>query len=762
MVYELHDYVIEKMYCETPEKYIAHKYQFTYKTVKIENESVNFKSNLCEYTTGKYIPCYKRFGNQIDKFEICDGIHENLKKIIKYLYIFETEKMFRCPFNFNSNLLFVTIDDKVFGFGKNEFGLIGLGHANQVKEVEIIPELCDKRVKEFFNGKDFVLCLTKDEKLFCWGRNENGQLGNGHPSDLKTSKPELIEYFNDKKIVQVCCNEYHSSVLTSDGNVYLWGEYYDEMIFDNPVQCEFIEEIKLIHCSFSNNLTICLTKSENVNYWKYNKEKHSINKKSIDTIQNVKTICSSDAYTYLISNDSIFISRGYFSSEEEVVIRKINFGGSLNAFSLTESNCVIYNNNCVYELYREEYFETKYKTPFDYYCDKQEVTQNTIELNVKEEDIINANQTTNYFMINFIDRENDFINILKPYSIANKIGILKSFIKYFHVFRDEIVTNSVTYNMLFVTNDYNTYGFGNNSKGNCGFGHNKNVSEPKIISELCNKNVIKFFGGKEYTMALTNDNELYAWGRISEEEELYFKPTKIIEFENIIDNICCSNSYALILMKDGSVYGWGDNSHKQIYGGNLKFKSIPLKFDKLPKIKLITCNEYYSVFVSEDNRIFILGENPNSDSSEDEDSKEICLNKCDYYIIKFEENLLNIDAGGYMHSLYLLSTNGELFECSFKKHNKKFNPEFEKLFSHVESIHSVDCYPEDGDFLLVVMENRVYYYNFFNGKFDTQYKTFYEYFAQELQITYKTIDLNFQNEIIRNDLQIKGCNNFEI
>ena len=126
--------------------------------------------------------------------------------------------------------------------------------------------------------------------------------------------------------------------------------------------------------------------------------------------------------------------------------------------------------------------------------------------------------------------ENDFINILKPFSIANKIGILKSFIKYFHVFRD-----TKGYNMLFVSNDNNVYGFGNNTNGKCGFGHNNNVINPQIIIELCDKNVIKFFGGFEYTMALTIDNVLYSWGRISDRKDLYCKPTKIFEFESEIE-----------------------------------------------------------------------------------------------------------------------------------------------------------------------------------------------------------------------------------
>ena len=36
--------------------------------------------------------------------------------------------------------------------------------------------------------------------------------------------------------------------------------------FDHPIECELIEEIKSIHCSYKQ--TFCVTKSGNVYYWK--------------------------------------------------------------------------------------------------------------------------------------------------------------------------------------------------------------------------------------------------------------------------------------------------------------------------------------------------------------------------------------------------------------------------------------------------------------------------------------------------------------
>ena len=110
----------------------------------------------------------------------------------------------------------MTIDDKVFGFGYNRYGVCGQGYDRRIAEPLVITELCDQSVKEFFNGYDFVLCLTSDNKFFCWGRNHHGQLGVGSVNKYRYYLPHLIQGINNK-IIQVCCGERHSLILTEEG-----------------------------------------------------------------------------------------------------------------------------------------------------------------------------------------------------------------------------------------------------------------------------------------------------------------------------------------------------------------------------------------------------------------------------------------------------------------------------------------------------------------------------------------------------------------
>src|SRR6201996_8507091 len=104
----------------------------------------------------------------LDHFEICSKIEPKLKKIVKAFHVFDDY--------IGLNVLFITSDDNVYGFGQNTWGCCGLGHNSYVDKPEVIPELCHKSVKQFFIGMHFVLALNSDGQLFGWGCNDRGQL----------------------------------------------------------------------------------------------------------------------------------------------------------------------------------------------------------------------------------------------------------------------------------------------------------------------------------------------------------------------------------------------------------------------------------------------------------------------------------------------------------------------------------------------------------------------------------------------------------
>ena len=102
--------------------------------------------------------------------------------------------------------LFVTSSGKVYGYGDNCYGQLGLGHNKEVNDFTEIPSLKGQIICEFIEGKCCMFARTVGMGVYSWGGNLWGQLGrkctNGVDDYLK---PELIRFEpeRDTEIVQM-------------------------------------------------------------------------------------------------------------------------------------------------------------------------------------------------------------------------------------------------------------------------------------------------------------------------------------------------------------------------------------------------------------------------------------------------------------------------------------------------------------------------------------------------------------------------------
>ncbi|XP_018392810.1 PREDICTED: RCC1 and BTB domain-containing protein 1-like [Cyphomyrmex costatus] len=123
--------------------------------------------------------------------------------------------------------LIVTKDKMMYALGNNKNGCLGTGNTRCYKTVKKIDILCMKDIKTFAYGfGPHVLALMKDGKIYSWGCNNYGQVGNGSYDQVVT--PTLINIPNlnnldGKRVVDIACGSYHSIALTESGEVYAWG-----------------------------------------------------------------------------------------------------------------------------------------------------------------------------------------------------------------------------------------------------------------------------------------------------------------------------------------------------------------------------------------------------------------------------------------------------------------------------------------------------------------------------------------------------------
>ena len=201
------------------------------------------------------------------------------------------------------------IDDKgkVYTWGENDYGQLGNGTNENSNEPECISETKGNAI----NGKNIVkisgdgytiVALDDEGKVYTWGYNGEGQLGNGTEIEY-SNKPECISdidgnILNGKNIVEVQSDGDTVIVLDSEGKVYTWGyNKYGELgkgtedFYSNIPTCiSDIEENALngkniIEIQFESYRVLTLDSEGKAYIWGYN-----ISREPINVADKIKTV----------------------------------------------------------------------------------------------------------------------------------------------------------------------------------------------------------------------------------------------------------------------------------------------------------------------------------------------------------------------------------------------------------------------------------------------------------------------------------------
>ncbi|NP_001299605.1 retinitis pigmentosa GTPase regulator b isoform X1 [Danio rerio] len=117
----------------------------------------------------------------------------------------------------------VTENGKLFMFGSNNWGQLGLGTKTTVNKPTCVKALKSERVKLTACGRTHTLVFTSRGNLYACGGNNEGQLGLGDCND-RTSF-HLVEFFNKQgPIKMLAAGSNTSAALTQDGRLYMWGD----------------------------------------------------------------------------------------------------------------------------------------------------------------------------------------------------------------------------------------------------------------------------------------------------------------------------------------------------------------------------------------------------------------------------------------------------------------------------------------------------------------------------------------------------------
>lgn len=130
-----------------------------------------------------------------------------------------------CVYGSSGNeALMVTSEDEVYAVGSNCSTCLGLGDCQSTLQPRKVEHLCGKKVIDFAYGSGpHVLALTLTGEVYTWGHNGYCQLGNG--TTTQGTLPTLVSVnITGKRVTQLACGSHHSMVLTSDGEIFAWGQ----------------------------------------------------------------------------------------------------------------------------------------------------------------------------------------------------------------------------------------------------------------------------------------------------------------------------------------------------------------------------------------------------------------------------------------------------------------------------------------------------------------------------------------------------------
>ena len=117
----------------------------------------------------------------------------------------------------------MTSDGKIYAWGDPENGKIGrmLNTRNKDQQALVIEKVGARKAQDVWAGNHHSFYINDKGQVFAWGMNNHGQLGIGHKES--TSIPTKVLGLEGQKVVMMAGGEHHSIAVTEEGKVYCWG-----------------------------------------------------------------------------------------------------------------------------------------------------------------------------------------------------------------------------------------------------------------------------------------------------------------------------------------------------------------------------------------------------------------------------------------------------------------------------------------------------------------------------------------------------------
>ncbi|MFY4717281.1 DUF7507 domain-containing protein [Streptomyces sp. LaBMicrA B280] len=171
--------------------------------------------------------------------------------------------------------LALTSDGHVLAWGKNNDGQLGDGTTTDRTTPVAVDLPAGTTVTAISAGIAHGLALTSDGHVLAWGNNDFGQLGDGSTTERLT--PEAVHLPAGTTVTAISAGAYHSLAVTSDGHVLAWGYNLFGQLGDGtttnrstPVEVDLPAGTTVTSVAGGGYHSLALTSDGRVLAWGYN------------------------------------------------------------------------------------------------------------------------------------------------------------------------------------------------------------------------------------------------------------------------------------------------------------------------------------------------------------------------------------------------------------------------------------------------------------------------------------------------------------
>ena len=309
-------------------KWVINQYTITFNTNS--GDSISTQTNT--YNSSLSVPNATRVGYTFAGWYTDDGLTQaftmttmpasNLTLYAKWTinqYTISFNSMLLTPFakveTGPNNSFAITSLGQIYSWGSDLFGQLGSGDSRYFPEKIIFPDLLlGEMITEISanaNGSH-TLALSNIGRVYAWGRNQFGRLGDG--TDINRGTPVLTNFtssglMESEKIVTIKAAQSHSIALTNQGRIFVWGDNSYGQIGDGRssavyypklLNLELQENEKTTQIEVGDNHNVILTSNSRIFTWGSNSSSQLGDGTTID--KKVPTLVSN---AFLSENESI-------------------------------------------------------------------------------------------------------------------------------------------------------------------------------------------------------------------------------------------------------------------------------------------------------------------------------------------------------------------------------------------------------------------------------------------------------------------------